>query len=241
MPSARVEHIRAIHEAGAGLCQRVPTATSTSSVSTPQGQHAAERAGADGGLVVPAERFDRRAEHRPLGRAWPSADALQALPPGAGVGRTSTKRSGAAAASRQHNLTVLSVWCGDQGAIIEPTAPRMLPPITDANRAFYTGGADGKLLIQRCGACGRLARQPSEACAECGGALTPEAVSGEGTVFTFTVNAHQFHPDVAPPNVIAIVVLDEQDDVPDPTSIVGVEPDPAALSIGMPVHALRAP
>ncbi|MEY2570274.1 MAG: uncharacterized protein QOE63_624 [Acidimicrobiaceae bacterium] len=123
-----------------------------------------------------------------------------------------------------------------KGAIIEPTAPRMLPAITDANRALYTGGAQGQLLIQRCDACGRWAPQPADRCEACGGALTPAAVSGDGTVFTFTVNMHQFHPDVAPPNVIAIVVLAEQEDLRLPTNIVGVEH--GALHIGLPVQVL---
>src|SRR5437870_4648869 len=100
-----------------------------------------------------------------------------------------------------------------KGAIIEATASRMLPAITDANRALFTGGANGQLLIQRCDACGRWAPQPVDSCETCGGVLTAAPVSGDATVFTYTVNMHQFHPDVAPPNVIAIVVLAEQADL----------------------------
>ena len=63
------------------------------------------------------------------------------------------------------------------------------------------------------------------ACDACGGALEPEPASGSGTIFTFTENHQQFHPDVAPPYVIAIVVLDEQDDLRVPTNIVNVGVD----------------
>jgi len=59
----------------------------------------------------------------------------------------------------------------------------------------------------------------------CAGELEAEAVSGEGTVFAFTVNQHQFHPDVPPPNLIAIVELIEQHDLRIPTNIA---PDRAA-------------
>jgi uncharacterized OB-fold protein len=117
--------------------------------------------------------------------------------------------------------------------IVEPVAPRMLPPVTDRTRAYWTGGAHGHLLIDRCQECGRWALPTAARTECCGGERLPEAVSGRGTVFTFTVNMHQFHPDVPPPNVIAIVVLDEQDDLRLATNIVGAET--AELRCGLPV------
>jgi uncharacterized protein len=120
--------------------------------------------------------------------------------------------------------------------VVEPALPRMLPTLTPRNRAFWTGGATGQLLIQRCASCGRWVHPPDDRCAACGGELRPEPVSGRGTVFTFTVNMHQFHPDVPPPNLIAIVQLIEQDDLRIPTDIVGCEP--ADLRGGLPVRVL---
>ena len=118
--------------------------------------------------------------------------------------------------------------------IIEPDAPRMLPALTDATRPFWTGGADGQLLIQYCASCERWVHPPVDQCPGCAGPLEARPVSGEGTVFTFTVNEQQFHPDVAPPNIIAIVVLDEQDDLRLPTNIVDCDEDD--LAIGMRVR-----
>jgi uncharacterized OB-fold protein len=114
---------------------------------------------------------------------------------------------------------------------------RMLPPLTAENRAFWTGGADGKLLILRCAGCGRWVHPPA---AECptgdGGALAPEAVSGKGTVFTFTVNRHPYNPAVPLPYVIAIVELPEQQDLRFMTNIVNC--DPESVTIGMPVRVV---
>jgi uncharacterized OB-fold protein len=119
-------------------------------------------------------------------------------------------------------------------------APRMLPQLNDVNRAFWTGGARGQLLILRCGACGRWVHPPTTAtCAQCDGELRPEPVSGNGRVFTFTVNHQQYHPDVPTPYVIAIVVLDEQDDLRLPTNLVDVEPD--SLECGMRVRVRFEP
>jgi uncharacterized OB-fold protein len=76
----------------------------------------------------------------------------------------------------------------------------MLPRLNDLNRPFWTGGGRGELLIQRCAACRRWIHPPTAgSCNACGGELRPEAASGDATVFTFTVNHQQFHPDVAPP------------------------------------------
>ncbi|HEX3705887.1 MAG TPA: OB-fold domain-containing protein [Mycobacteriales bacterium] len=105
---------------------------------------------------------------------------------------------------------------------------RMLPKLTDANRAFWTGGANGDLLVQHCDACDRWLLPPVEACPACGGAVTVRPVSGRGTVFTYTTNYHQFHPDVPPPNLIAIVTLDEQDDLRLMTNLIGCTEDDVA-------------
>jgi len=119
--------------------------------------------------------------------------------------------------------------------VFEATTPRILPPLDDVNGPFWTGGRDGTLLIQRCAGCRRWVHPPTGAgCPECGGELAYEPVSGNGTVFAFTVNHQQFHPDAPPPYVIAIVELDEQEDLRLPTNLVDV--DPEALECGMPVE-----
>ena len=61
-------------------------------------------------------------------------------------------------------------------------------------------------------------------------------VSGEGTVYTFTVNHQPFHPDVPPPYVIAIVELAEQADLRVPTNIVNCPID--GVRVGMPVRVV---
>ena len=112
----------------------------------------------------------------------------------------------------------------------------MLPPLTDANRAFWTGGANGELLIQKCRSCDRWVHPPVDACPACGGGLHAEPVAGTGTIYTFTVNEQQYHPDVPPPYVIAVVTLDEDGDLRLPTNIVNAEPE--TLAIGQRVRVV---
>ena len=114
--------------------------------------------------------------------------------------------------------------------------PRMVPPLTDVNRAFWTGGKDGVLLIQRCSACRRWVHPPVAPCPDCSGELIAEPVSGKGEVFTFTVNHHPFNPTVPVPYVVAIVELVEQDGLRFMTNVVNCEPD--AVTVGMPVRVL---
>lgn len=99
---------------------------------------------------------------------------------------------------------------------------RPLPLLTDENRAFWTGGERGSLLIARCAACRHWIHPPSPICPKCRGReVAPEAVSGKGTIATFTVNHQPWRPGMAVPYVVAIVELDEQPGLRVTTNIVG--------------------
>ncbi len=75
---------------------------------------------------------------------------------------------------------------------------------------------------------------PQNGCPACGSDLSYAAVSGEGTLFTFTVAHQQFHPDVPTPFVIALVELAEQPGLRLVANIVDCDPD--ALVCGMSVR-----
>jgi uncharacterized OB-fold protein len=111
---------------------------------------------------------------------------------------------------------------------------RMIPERTEHNRSFWTGGADGRLQVPYCEPCARWILPPQPDCPDCGAALVAREVSGDGTVFTYTVNHHPFNPAVPPPYVIAIVELVEQEDLRLAANIVDCEPD--SVTTGMPVE-----
>ena len=116
-----------------------------------------------------------------------------------------------------------------------PAIPtRMLPTLDDHNRAFWTGGADGRLMIAFCVTCDLWAGPPATDCPDCGGVLEARSVSGRGTVFTYTVNYQPFNPAVPVPYVIAIVELEEQADLRIASNIVDCEPD--SVHVGLPVE-----
>jgi uncharacterized OB-fold protein len=110
-----------------------------------------------------------------------------------------------------------------------------LPAIDRDNRAFWTGGARGELLIARCADCSHYVHPPTGFCPRCEGRnVVPEPVSGRGEIESFTVNHKQWLPDLPVPYVLALVTIAEQDDVRLATNIIDCAPD--AVHIGMAVE-----
>ncbi len=114
---------------------------------------------------------------------------------------------------------------------------RTLPSIDLDNKAFWSGGEAGRLMIYRCSACRYYVHPPVRFCPKCESrAVGPEAVSGRGRVETFTVNHKQWVPGLSVPYVLALITIAEQDDVRLVANILNVAP--AEIRIGMPVKVL---
>ncbi len=105
------------------------------------------------------------------------------------------------------------------------------------NRAFWTGGAEGKLNIMRCGDCAGFIHPPIEICRHCQSEnVAPFAVSGKGVVDTYTINHQAWAPDMEVPFVIARVKLDDAPGVYLTTNIVNCPVD--AVDIDDPVQVV---
>lgn len=108
--------------------------------------------------------------------------------------------------------------------------PRKLPALTADNRAFWQGGEHGQLLIHHCEACARFFHPPSPVCPRCASfEVRPRAVSGKGSVASFTLNYQQWTPELEVPFVVAIVELIEQPGLRFLSNVVGCDP----LSVGI--------
>ena len=111
---------------------------------------------------------------------------------------------------------------------------RLLPPVSDLTAPYWDAARRGQLIVQFCGRCEHRPFPPRTRCPACGaGDLEWGAVSGTGTVHTFTVAHRPPHPVFADgcPLVIAIVELTEG---PHLISNV-VDCDPTEVHIGMPL------
>jgi hypothetical protein len=115
-------------------------------------------------------------------------------------------------------------------------AARLVPPLDDDNRDFWTSGATGQLRLPFCAACSRWIFPPTLECPGCFDRATHKPVSGKGLVFSHTVNHYPFNPEVPLPYIIAIVELVEQDGLRFTTNIVNCPVD--HVCIGLPVRVV---
>jgi uncharacterized OB-fold protein len=98
---------------------------------------------------------------------------------------------------------------------------RILPVVDRDSEAFWTWGREGRLAIYRCADCAYYIHPPVPFCPRCESRnVAPDAVSGRGRVVTFTVNHKTWVPGLPVPYVLALVAIDEQNDVRIPCNIV---------------------
>lgn len=112
---------------------------------------------------------------------------------------------------------------------------RMLPVLDDLNTPFWTGGKDGVLLVQRCQNCHAWLHPPLPICPRCHSKdIAPEQVSGNGEVYSFTVNCKAWGPGLEIPYVIAIISFPKAEGLQITTNLLAVKPED--VQIGMPVE-----
>ena len=111
-------------------------------------------------------------------------------------------------------------------------------PVADIDSApFWAGLRAHELRILRCPECRTYVHPPQASCPKCLSLdLTADAVSGQGTVYSFTVVNREFAPGIKPPYVAALVDLAEQDGLRLVTNLVNVTI--ADVRIGMPVQVV---
>jgi uncharacterized OB-fold protein len=113
---------------------------------------------------------------------------------------------------------------------------RMLPQVTDENRFYWTGGADGVLRMLRCDACSYWVHPPLPLCPRCHSrALAPQALSGKGRIFSYTLNYKPWGPGLDVPYTIAVVALDEQPGLQLTTNIVNLVPEQVRVDMNVTV------
>ena len=112
---------------------------------------------------------------------------------------------------------------------------RPIPAAEGIAAEFWTSAAGGRLLIQRCPACGARQFYPRPVCMTCGADPEWEEASGRGVVHTFTVirqnGARPFRDEL--PYVVAMIELVEGPRMMG--NVTGCAPD--EVTVGMPVVA----
>lgn len=110
-----------------------------------------------------------------------------------------------------------------------------LPQTDPVSAPFWSAAGEGRLLYQRCPACGHRQFYPRAACTACGADPEWAEASGRGEVHTFTIvrqfGAPPFKDEL--PYVVAMIELEEG--VRMMGNVTGC--DVEAVRIGMPVEA----
>ena len=74
-----------------------------------------------------------------------------------------------------------------------PEKPR--PLSTPANEPYWQGLREHRLLVQRCGGCGKLRHYPRPMCDACYAMdYAWQEIEGKGSVYSWAVTHHPFHP-----------------------------------------------
>ena len=123
-----------------------------------------------------------------------------------------------------------------------PLTAAEIPPVpdpTDVTQFFWDGVRRHTLLILRCQACGHFVHYPRVVCNRCLSTdLAPEPVSGQATLYSYTVVMQAFHPYFVDriPYVLAVVELPEEPGLRLTTNIVDCPEE--RLAIGMAVEVV---
>lgn len=98
-------------------------------------------------------------------------------------------------------------------------------------------GGEPYLEGHKCGGCGAIYLGKRNVCSKCGARGRIEAVklSNKGTLYVYSVVCRSF-PGIEVPYVSAIVDLEGGGTVKG--NLIGVEPDPAKIKLGMPVEVV---
>ncbi|HEY8545280.1 MAG TPA: Zn-ribbon domain-containing OB-fold protein [Acidimicrobiales bacterium] len=125
-----------------------------------------------------------------------------------------------------------------------PTSVTVTPaavPVPDADsRPFWEAAAEGRLVLQRCGACGRLRFPPAPVCSHCGSwDTTWDEVDGHGEVYSWVVVHHAVTPALRGEVPYAVALVELAPGVRIPGRLTGVDHD--AIAAGMPVRLVFHP
>jgi uncharacterized OB-fold protein len=102
--------------------------------------------------------------------------------------------------------------------------------VTPETAAFWSAAAEGRLIIERCDACGADSFPPRGMCRNCRGrALSPVEVTGRGRIYSYTINYQRWLPDLEVPFAIVLVEFADHPGVRVVGRLRGCDPEQVAV------------
>ena len=104
--------------------------------------------------------------------------------------------------------------------------------MTEETAAFWAAAASGRLVVERCAACGAESFPPRGVCRSCRGRdMVPVEITGPGTVYSFTVNYQRWLPDLPVPYAVVLVEFPDHPGVRVTGRLRGCPPEAAAIGL----------
>ena len=112
---------------------------------------------------------------------------------------------------------------------------KLVPEPTPHSARYWEGLNERKLLLQKCGSCGRIRHYPQPMCPACH-SMEVEWVeaSGRGVVHSWTITHHAFHPGLREDLPYTLATVDLEEGVRMNAQLRGARPKD--LRIGLPVR-----
>ncbi len=110
------------------------------------------------------------------------------------------------------------------------------PAVTEETAPFWDAAREGRLLAERCSACGADAFPPRGICRTCRSRETaPVEVTGPGVVYSFTVNHQRWLPGLDVPYAVVLVEFAAHPGVRVAGRLRGCPPEAAAIGMDVEV------
>jgi uncharacterized OB-fold protein len=110
------------------------------------------------------------------------------------------------------------------------------PTVTEETQPFWDAAAEGRLVVERCEACGAESHPPRGICRSCRNrSMTWVEVTGPGVVYSATVNHQRWLPDLEVPFAVVLVEFADHPGVRVVGRLRGCAPEDAAIGMAVDV------
>lgn len=111
-----------------------------------------------------------------------------------------------------------------------------LPVPDPLTKTYWDSVKAHAMQMQQCDACNKFVFYPRNVCPHCGArTLSWKSVSGKGKVYGFTISHQKGMPAFGEEVPYTIAVVELEEGVRMMTNLVGIEPDPNKIKVGMEV------
>ncbi|MBI1800958.1 MAG: Zn-ribbon domain-containing OB-fold protein [Chloroflexi bacterium] len=113
---------------------------------------------------------------------------------------------------------------------------KQLPVPDPVTKPYWDSVKAHAMQLQKCAQCGKFIFYPRAVCPHCFSRdLRWTPVSGRGTVYGFSISYQKGMPAFGAEAPYTVAVVELEEGVRMMTNLIGIEPDPNKIKVGMPV------